>query len=72
MKEDTIDQIDLQLIRISLSHLSDSPTLHLGGAGSSCADVTSPEHLLVAQDTTAGILLIIQELLEGAESVLRV
>lgn len=43
---------------------------HLGGAGPACADVTSPEHLLVAQDTAAGVLLVVQELLEGAESAL--
>lgn len=49
-----------------------SPTSHLGGAGPSCADVTSSEHLLIAQDTTAGVLLIIQKLLKGAESFLGV
>lgn len=43
---------------------------HLGGAEPACADVTSPEHLLVAQDTAAGVLLVVQELLEGAESAL--
>lgn len=45
---------------------------YLGGAGPTCADVASPEHLLVAQDTTAGVLLVVQELLEGIESVLGV
>lgn len=45
---------------------------YLGGAGPACADVTGPEHLLVAQDTTAGVLLAVQELLEVAESVLGV
>lgn len=45
---------------------------YLGGAGPACADVTGPEHLLVAQDTAAGVLLVVQELLEGAESVLGV
>lgn len=43
---------------------------YLGGAGPACTDVASPEHLLVAQDTTAGVLLVVQELLEGTESVL--
>lgn len=45
---------------------------YLGGAGSACADVASPKHLLVAQDTAAGVLLVVQELLEGVESVLGV
>lgn len=49
-----------------------SPTSHLGGAGPSRADVTSPKHLLVAQDTTAGVLLVVKKLLKGAESVLGV
>lgn len=43
---------------------------YLGGAGPACADVTGPEHLLVAQDAAAGVLLVVQELLEGGESVL--
>lgn len=45
---------------------------YLGGAGPARADVTSPENLLVAQDATAGVLLVVQELLEGGESVLGV
>lgn len=45
---------------------------YLGGAGSPCADVTSPKHLLIAQDATSGVLLVIQELLEGFESILAV
>lgn len=45
---------------------------YLGGAGPAGADVTGPEHLLIAQDTTVGVLLVVQELLEGAESVLAV
>lgn len=45
---------------------------YLGGAGPTCADVASPKHLLVAQDTTAGVLLVVQELLEGVESILGV
>lgn len=45
---------------------------YLGGAGPACADVTSPEHLLIAQDATVGVLLVVQELLEGVETVLGV
>lgn len=43
---------------------------YLGGTGSPCANVTSPEHLLVAQDAATGVLLVVQELLEGAKSIL--
>lgn len=43
---------------------------NLGGAGPPCADVTGPEHLLVAQDAPAGVLLVVKELLEGRESIL--
>lgn len=45
---------------------------YLGGARPSCADVTSPKHLLIAQDATFGVLLVVQELLEGFESILAV
>ena len=38
---------------------------HLGGAGSTRADVTGSEHLLIAQDATASVLLVVQELLES-------
>ena len=40
---------------------------HLGGAGSTRADVTGSEHLLIAQDATASVLLVVQELLESGE-----
>lgn len=43
---------------------------YLGGAEPACADVSCPEHLFVSQDAAVGVLLVVQELLEGAESVL--
>lgn len=49
-----------------------SADFYLGGAGPACADVTSPKHLLIPQDATARVLLVVQELLEGAESILGV
>lgn len=45
---------------------------YLGGDGPACADVTSSKHLFVAQDAPAGVLLVVQELLERGESVLGV
>lgn len=45
---------------------------YLGGARPACADVTGPKDLLVAQNATAGVLLVVQELLKGAESMLDV
>lgn len=44
---------------------------YLGGTGPARADVPGAEHLLVAQDASAGVLLVVQELLKGAEPVLR-
>lgn len=32
---------------------------HLGGAGSACAHVARPEHLLVAEDAASGVLLVV-------------
>lgn len=65
--------MDCQVISLCDANASDvCLTSHLGGTGPSCADVTSPEHLLVAEDAAAGVLLIVQELLEGAESSLGV
>lgn len=42
---------------------------YLGGAWPARADVTRSEHLLVAQDPTVGVLLVVQELLESAKSI---
>lgn len=43
---------------------------HLRSDWSACADETSSKHFLVAQDAKPGVLLVVQELLEGAESIL--
>lgn len=32
---------------------------YLGGARSACANVTSPEHLLIAEDAASGVLLVV-------------
>lgn len=45
---------------------------YLGGAGSTCADITSTKHLFIAQDASSGVLLVVQELLECAETSLGV
>lgn len=45
---------------------------YLCGTGPTSAHVTCPEHLLIAQDPTVGVLLVVQELLEGVKSILGV
>lgn len=44
--------------------------LYLGGVGSTGTDVTRAKHLLISQNSPACILLVIQELLKGAEASL--
>lgn len=64
--------VDLADIKLQLIGSSSLCLSYLGGGGPACADVTSPKHLLIAQDTAVGVLLVVQELLEGAETVLGV
>ena len=42
------------------------------GLWSSRADVALPEDLLIAQDAVEGVLLVVQELLEGREALVGV
>lgn len=48
------------------------PDCYLGGAGSTRADIAGAKHLLIAQDPTVGVLLVVQKLLECGELVVGV